>query len=119
MKRPIRKKTKSDWSRLEKLVGSEPRINEVAADLVQHFEARNATMNGKAMIVAMSREICVKLYDALVALRPEWHSDDVEKGEIKIIMTGSASDNKFLQPHIYNKQTKKRLEARFKISTTR
>ncbi|MDD8609969.1 type I restriction endonuclease subunit R [Escherichia coli] len=109
-----KEKTKSDWSRLEKLVGSEPRINEVAADLVQHFEARNATMNGKAMIVAMSREICVKLYDALVALRLEWHSDDVEKGEIKIIMTGSASDNKFLQPHIYNKQTKKRLEARFK-----
>lgn len=109
-----KEKTKSDWSRLEKLVGSEPRINQVAADLVQHFEARNATMNGKAMIVAMSREICVKLYDALVALRPEWHSDDVEKGEIKIIMTGSASDNSFLQPHIYNKQTKKRLEARFK-----
>ena len=109
-----KEKTKGDWSRLEKLVGSEPRINQVAADLVQHFEARNATMNGKAMIVAMSREICVKLYNALVALRPEWHSDDVERGEIKIIMTGSASDNKFLQPHIYNKQTKKRLEARFK-----
>lgn len=109
-----KEKTKGDWSRLEKLIGSEPRINQVAADLVQHFEARNATMNGKAMIVAMSREICVKLYNALVALRPEWHSDDVEKGEIKIIMTGSASDNKFLQPHIYNKQTKKRLEARFK-----
>ncbi|MFT2621717.1 hypothetical protein ACMWQU_24835, partial [Escherichia coli] len=65
-------------------------------------------------IVAMSREICVKLYNSLVTLRPEWHSDDVEKGEIKIITTGSASDNKFLQPHIYNKQTKKRLEARFK-----
>ena len=109
-----KEKTKGDWSRLEKLVGSEPRINQVAADLVQHFEARNATMNGKAMIVAMSREICVKLYNALVALRPELHSDDVEKGEIKIIMTGSASDNKFLQPHIYNKQTKKRLETRFK-----
>lgn len=109
-----KEKTKGDWSRLEKLVGSEPRINQVAADLVQHFEARNATMNGKAMIVAMSREICVKLYNSLVTLRPEWHSDDVEKGEIKIIMTGSASDNKFLQPHVYNKQTKKRLEARFK-----
>lgn len=109
-----KEKTKSDWSRLEKLVGSEPRINQVAADLVQHFEARNATMNGKAMIVAMSREICVKLYDALVALRPQWHSKDVEQGEIKIIMTGSAADKKHLQSHIYNKQTKKRLEARFK-----
>lgn len=109
-----KEKTKGDWSRLEKLVGSEPRIKQVAADLVKHFEARNATMNGKAMIVAMSRDICVRLYNALVALRPEWHSEDVEKGEIKIIMTGSASDKEHLQPHIYNKQTKKRLEARFK-----
>ncbi|MFQ6280464.1 type I restriction endonuclease subunit R [Yersinia enterocolitica] len=109
-----KEKTKGDWSRLEKLVGSEPRIKQVAADLVKHFEARNATMNGKAMIVAMSRDICVRLYNALVALRPEWHNEDVEKGEIKIIMTGSASDKEHLQPHIYNKQTKKRLEARFK-----
>ncbi|MER3140150.1 type I restriction endonuclease subunit R [Salmonella enterica] len=107
-------KTKGDWSRLEKLVGSEPRIQQVAADLVQHFETRNATMNGKAMIVAMSREICVKLYDAIVVIRPEWHSEDVEQGAIKVIMTGSASDKDHLQSHIYNKQTKKRLEARFK-----
>lgn len=107
-------KTKGDWSRLEKLVGSEPRIQQVAADLVQHFETRNAAMNGKAMIVAMSREICVKLYDAIVAIRPEWHSEDVEQGAIKVIMTGSASDKDHLQSHIYNKQTKKRLEARFK-----
>ena len=107
-------KTKGDWSRLEKLVGSEPRIQQVAADLVQHFETRNAAMNGKAMIVAMSREICVKLYDAIVAIRPEWHSEDVEQGAIKVIMTGSASDRDHLQSHIYNKQTKKRLEARFK-----
>ncbi|EPM1750900.1 TPA: type I restriction endonuclease subunit R [Klebsiella variicola] len=107
-------KTKGDWSRLEKLVGSEPRIHQVAADLVQHFETRNTAMNGKAMIVAMSREICVKLYDAIVAIRPEWHSEDVEQGAIKVIMTGSASDKDHLQSHIYNKQTKKRLEARFK-----
>ncbi|MBJ3584356.1 type I restriction endonuclease subunit R, partial [Salmonella enterica subsp. enterica serovar Derby] len=107
-------KTKGDWSRLEKLVGSEPRIQQVAADLVQHFETRNAAMNGKAMIVAMSREICVKLYDAIVAIRPEWHSEDVEQGAIKVIMTGSASDKDHLQSHIYNNQTKKRLEARFK-----
>jgi type I restriction enzyme R subunit len=109
-----KEKTKGDWSRLEKLVGSEPRIKQVAADLVQHFEARNATMNGKAMVVTMSRDICVKLYNALVDLRPKWHSKDVEQGEIKVIMTGSASDLGHLQPHIYNKQTKKRLEARFK-----
>ena len=107
-------KTKGDWSRLEKLVGSEPRIQQVAADLVQHFETRNTAMNGKAMVVAMSREICVKLYDAIVAIRHEWHSEDVEQGAIKVIMTGSASDKDHLQSHIYNKQTKKRLEARFK-----
>lgn len=107
-------KTKGDWSRLEKLVGSEPRIKQVAADLVQHFETRNAAMNGKAMIVAMSRDICVKLYDAITEIRPDWHSTDVEQGVIKVIMTGSASDKDHLQPHIYNKQTKKRLEARFK-----
>ncbi|MEG1113284.1 MAG: type I restriction endonuclease subunit R, partial [Hafnia sp.] len=107
-------KTKGDWSRLEKLVGSEPRIKQVAADLVQHFETRNAAMNGKAMIVAMSRDICVKLYNAITEIRPDWHSADVEQGAIKVIMTGSASDKDHLQPHIYNKQTKKRLEARFK-----
>lgn len=107
-------KTKGDWSRLEKLVGSEPRIKQVAADLVQHFETRNAAMNGKAMIVAMSRDICVKLYKAIVEIRPDWHSADVEQGAIKVIMTGSAADKDHLQPHIYNKQTKKRLEARFK-----
>ncbi|HBR1584546.1 TPA: HsdR family type I site-specific deoxyribonuclease, partial [Klebsiella pneumoniae] len=107
-------KTKGDWSRLEKLVGSEPRIKQVAADLVQHFETRNAAMNGKAMIVAMSRDICVKLYNAITEIRPDWHSTDVEQGAIKVIMTGSASDKDHLQSHIYNKQTKKRLETRFK-----
>lgn len=109
-----KEKTKGDWSRLEKLVGSEPRIHDVAKDIVQHFEARNTTMSGKAMIVAMSREICVKLYDAIVAIRPNWHDEDIEKGAIKIIMTGSASDKATLQPHVHNKQAKKRLEARFK-----
>lgn len=66
------------------------------------------------MIVAMSREICVHLYDEIIALRPEWHDDDPEKGQIKIVMTGTASDKAMLQPHIYNKRTKKRLESRFK-----
>lgn len=109
-----REKTKGEWSRLEKLVGATPRLTQVAADLVKHFEARNATMDGKAMIVAMSRDICAHLYNEIVALRPEWHSDDPEKGAIKIVMTGSASDKPLLQPHIYNKKTKKRLEKRFK-----
>lgn len=111
-----REKTKGEWSRLEKLVGSAPRLSQIAADLIAHFEARNATMDGKAMIVAMSRDICAHLYNEIVALRPEWHSDDPEKGVIKIVMTGSASDKPLLQPHIYNQKTKKRLEKRFKDS---
>lgn len=109
-----REKTKGEWSRLEKLVGATPRIKDVAKDLVSHFESRNETMDGKAMIVAMSRDICAHLYNEIVALRPDWHDEDPEKGAIKIVMTGSASDKPLLQPHIYNKQTKKRLEKRFK-----
>jgi type I restriction enzyme R subunit len=109
-----REKTKGEWSRLEKLVGAEPRLKLVAADIVQHFELRNTTMDGKAMIVGMSRDICANLYNEIVALRPEWHNSDPEKGAIKIIMTGSASDKPLLQPHIYNHKTKERLEKRFK-----
>jgi type I restriction enzyme, R subunit len=107
-------KLKSRWAALEKVVGADPRIKSVAADLVTHFEARDTAQPGKAMVVAMSREICVHLYDAIVALRPDWHDADPEKGAIKIIMTGSASDKALLRPHIYPKQTKKRLEKRFK-----
>ncbi len=109
-----REKTKSEWAALEKLVGSEPRLAQVARDLVEHFEARMAVADGKAMIVCMSRDICAHLYNAIVALRPDWHSDDPEQGAIKIVMTGSAADKALLQPHLYSKQVKKRLEARFK-----
>ena len=107
-------KLKSHWAALEKVVGAEPRIASVAADLVAHFEERNNTQDGKAMIVAMSREICVHLYNEITRLRPEWHSDDPEQGAIKIVMTGSASDKALLRPHVYSSQTKKRLEKRFK-----
>ena len=109
-----REKTKSEWSRLEKLVGASPRLKQIAADLVAHFEARTEATAGKGMIVTMSREICVHLYNEIIALRPDWHDPDPEKGKIKIVMTGSASDRPLLQPHIYNKQVKKRLEKRFK-----
>ncbi|GLS26596.1 type I restriction endonuclease subunit R [Marinibactrum halimedae] len=109
-----REKTKSKWATLEKLVGSEPRIQQVAKDLVAHFEARTATMPGKAMVVCMSRDICVEMYDALTAIKPEWHSEDSAKGAVKIVMTGSASDKSKLQPHIYNKEVKKSFEKRFK-----
>lgn len=109
-----REKTKGEWSRLEKLVGAGPRLQQVAADLVSHYETRSRSIDGKAMIVAMSREIAVHLYNEIVALRPEWHDDDPEQGAIKIVMTGSAADRALLQPHIYSKQIKKRFETRFK-----
>ncbi|MBZ5877162.1 type I restriction endonuclease subunit R [Chromohalobacter israelensis] len=109
-----RERTKGEWSRLEKLMGTEPRLQRIAADLVEHFETRNKAIEGKAMIVAMSRSICAQLYNEIVKLRPNWHDDDPEKGAIKVIMTGSAADSPLLTPHIYNKATKKRLEKRFK-----
>jgi type I restriction enzyme R subunit len=107
-------KLKSRWAALEKVVGAVPRVASVAADLVTHFETRNGAHPGKAMVVAMSREICVHLYDEIIKLRPLWHSDDPEQGAIKIVMTGSASDKALLRPHIYSSQVKKRLETRFK-----
>jgi len=112
----VQSKLKSRWAALEQVVGAEPRIQSVAADLVAHFEERNKAQDGKAMAVTMSREICVHLYNEIVKLRPDWHSDDPEQGAIKIIMTGSASDKALLRPHIYSSQVKKRLEKRFKDS---
>ena len=109
-----REKTKGEWAALEKLVGSEPRLQQVARDLIEHFEARVSVADGKAMIVCMSRDICAHLYSSIVSLRPDWHSDDPELGAIKIVMTGSAADKALLQPHLYSKQVKKRLETRFK-----
>ena len=109
-----REREKSRWTTLEKLVGAEPRLKQVAADIVDHFEQRQAQSDGKAMIVAMSREICAHLYNELVALRPDWHDEDPKKGAIKVIMTGSASDKALLRPHIYNKKIKKDLEARIR-----
>jgi type I restriction enzyme, R subunit len=105
---------KGRWAALEKVLGAEPRIASVALDLVAHFEERNMAQDGKAMVVAMSRDICVHLYDEIVRLRPEWHDADPERGAVKIVMTGSASDKALLRPHIYSAQTKKRLEKRFK-----
>ena len=109
-----REKLKTKWSALEALVGTDRRLQLIANDLVQHFEARLEAMDGKAMIVCMSRRICVDLYDALVALRPEWHDDDDEMGAIKIVMTGSASDPAGWQRHIRGKKARERLAKRFK-----
>jgi len=110
----LREKTKGNWATLEKLVGAEERVKEVAADLVKHFEARVAVLDGKAMIVGMSRAICARLYKEIVELRPEWHDADIEKGAIKVVMTGSAADVGELRAHITSKRDRKRLEKRFK-----
>jgi type I restriction enzyme, R subunit len=107
-------KLKSRWAALEKVVGAEPRIASVAADLVAHFEERGKAQTGKAMVVGMSRDICVHLYNEIIKLRPDWHSADPEQGAVKIVMTGSASDKALLRPHIYSAKVKKRLEKRFK-----
>jgi type I restriction enzyme R subunit len=105
---------KSRWARLEALVGAEERINLIAQDIVTHFENRQSSLDGKAMIVCMSRRICAELYKAIVTLRPDWHHDDDDKGVIKVVMTGSAADDPSMQPHIRNKQRSRELAKRFK-----
>lgn len=109
-----KERLKTKWAALEAVVGSEERVKLVAADLVKHWEQRLQTMDGKAMIVCMSRRICVELYGALVALRPDWHNPDDDKGALKIIMTGSASDPLGWQTHIRNKPRREELAKRFK-----
>jgi type I restriction enzyme R subunit len=109
-----REKLKTKWSALEALVGTDRRLSLIAEDLVQHFETRLEAMDGKAMIVCMSRRICVDLYKALVALRPGWHNGSDDDGAIKIVMTGSASDPADWQPHIRSKRRREALAKRFK-----
>jgi type I restriction enzyme R subunit len=109
-----KEKLKSKWARMEAMVGTERRIGLIAEDLVRHFEQRLEAMDGKAMIVCMSRRIAVDLYDALVKLRPDWHTEEDEKGAIKVVMTGSAADKLELQPHIRNKARREFLAQRFK-----
>ena len=98
----------------EQILGADARLRDLAADLVAHFAQRNQVAPGKAMVVAVSRRVCVDLYNHIIALRPQWHSDDVNSGAIKIIMTGAASDPAEYQPHLYSREEKKTLEKRFK-----
>ena len=111
-----KEKKKGRWARAEALVGAEDRLKMVAADIVEHFEARVDAMDGKAMVVCMSRRICVGLYDAIIAIRPDWHNADDDKGKIKIVMTGSASDPKEWQQHIGNETRRGLLAKRAKKS---
>ena len=109
-----KEKAKSQWSALEAIVGTDARLQEVAEDLINHYETRSQTQPGKGMIVAMSRDICVRLYDKIIEVRPDWHSDEHTQGAIKVVMTASASDKAYLQPHHTSKSQKKDLEKRFK-----
>ena len=120
-----REQTKSKWAQLEKLVGAKPRLQAVAADLVQHFETRSEALAGKGMVVGMSRAICVALFDEIIALRPDWAGTQLtqdgqtvgynpEDGAVRIVMTGTATDKPELRAHVFTKAQKKHLEKRFK-----
>jgi type I restriction enzyme R subunit len=109
-----RQRLKSRWARLEAIVGNERRLGLIAKDIVQHFETRNAVLDGKAMIVCMSRRICVDLYNEIKKIRPEWHSDEDNEGVMKVVMTGSSSDPLNFQPHVRNKAKRKAMGERLK-----
>ena len=109
-----KEKLKTKWAQLEAIVGADRRLRLIAEDLVAHFERRFEAMDGKAMVVCMSRRICVELYRAIVALRPGWHGDEDGRGIIKVVMTGSGEDPPDWQPHIRNKARRETLAQRFR-----
>ncbi len=109
-----KERLKSNWAQLEALVGTEKRLALVADDIITHFEERLDAMDGKAMVVCMSRRICVDLYNAIVEKRPVWHGENDKQGFIKVVMTGEASEDESWQPHIRNKARREELAVRFK-----
>ena len=109
-----KEKLKTKWAQLEAVVGAEKRLKLVAQDIVAHFEDRIEAMDGKAMVVCMSRRICVDLYRELVHLRPDWHHQDDDQGNLKVVMTGAASDPPDWQPLIRNKSRREALANRFR-----
>ncbi len=109
-----KERLKSRWSQLEAIVGSEKRLKLIAADLVEHFERRLEAMDGKAMVVCMSRRICLDLHDEIAALRPEWFHEDDDKGMLKIVMTGNASEGPRVAFHARNKARREALATRFR-----
>ena len=110
-----RKTMTRKWSRVEALVGAAPRLDKVVEDILQHFDARLEAMDGgKAMIVCMSRRICVEVYNRIVAARPDWHADDDATGEVKVVMTGAAQDPAEFQPHIRSKARLETLRTRYR-----
>ena len=111
-----REKLKTKWAQLEAVVGAEQRVALVAQDIVEHFGNRLEAMDGKAMVVCMSRRICIDLYRALVRLRPDWHDEGDEAGVLKVVMTSAAADPPDWQPHIRNKARREALAKRFRDS---
>ena len=109
-----RERLKTRWAQLEAVVGSENRVRQIAEDVVAHFTQRLEALEGKAMVVCMSRRICIDLYRELTCLRPEWHDDDDGRGAVKVVMTGSATDPLDWQPHIRNKARREELAQRFR-----
>ena len=107
-------KAKAKWTQLEALIGSPNRLKNIAKDIVTHFEERQKVFEGKAMVVAMSRRIAAELYDEIIKLRPEWHSDDLTKGAIKVVMTSSASDGADIAKHHTTKEQRRALAERMK-----
>ena len=110
----LKERLKSKWAQLEALVGTEKRLALVTDDFITHFEERLDALDGKAMVVCMSRRICVDLYNAIVEKRPNWHGEDDKQGFIKVVMTGEASEDESWQPHIRNKARREELAVRFK-----
>jgi len=107
-------KNKAKWTRLEALVGSENRINQIAKDIIEHFEQRQTVFEGKGMIVTMSRRIAVDLYEAIIKLRPEWHSNELNKGVVKVVITSASSDGPKISAHHTTKEQRRMLADRMK-----
>ena len=109
-----KERLKTKWAQLEAVVGADNRLRQIAEDIINHFDQRLEALEGKAMVVCMSRRICIELYRELVQLRPDWHDEDDSMGAIKVVMTGSASDPLDWQPHIRNKARREELAQRFR-----
>ncbi len=109
-----KERLKTRWAQLEAVVGAEPRVRQVAQDIVEHFERRQEALDGKAMVVCMSRRICIDLYRELARLRPAWHDEHDERGRVKVVMTGAAADPTDWQPHIRTKARREALARRFR-----
>lgn len=110
----VAERAKRRWAQVEAIVGAPQRLEQVAADLFAHWQQRQAVLRGKGMIVVMSRDIAVRMYDELIRLRPDWHDPDDTRGKLKVVMTGSASDPAHFQPHIRPKQSRADLKLRAK-----